>query len=120
MDEIDDAPVFGKQGPQPVEEGYRGGMDGIEPEESRFLNGKRRKGAPEALKELSDLFLSTGLMPDQTMGNEFLNMRSAQRHPDRIAVFDLVEGVLIDLSRLVDPLLKACNDPEGERGGLFS
>jgi hypothetical protein len=58
-------------------------------------------------------------MPDEAMGDEFFDVRAAQCDSDRIAVFDLIEGVLIDLSRLLDPLLKGCNDPEGKGGSLL-
>ena len=120
MDEIDNPPVFGEEGSQPVKEGDCGRVDGIKPEESRFLNGKRREITPEIPKDLPDLLVSSRAMPDETVGDEFFDVRAAQRDSDRIAVFDLIEGVLIDLSRLLDPLLKGCNDPEGKGGSLLS
>ena len=43
MDEIDDSTMFGEEGSQPIEEGNRGWMDRIEPEESRFSTGNEGK-----------------------------------------------------------------------------
>ena len=120
MDEVDDSPMFGEEGPQPIEEGNGGGMDRIKPEESRFFNGKRREVTPEVTKDFPDLLVSPRAMADETVGDEFLDVGAAQRDSDRIAVFDLVEGILIDLSGLLDPLLKGCNDPEGKGGSLLS
>jgi hypothetical protein len=120
MDEIDDAPVFGEEGPQSIKEGNGRRMDGIKPEEPRFLNRKRREVSPEALKDLPDFVVCSGAMANQAMRDEFFNVRAAQCNPDRIAVLDLVESILIDLSRLFDPLLKGSNDPEGKRRSFLS
>ncbi len=38
----------------------------------------------------------------------------------RVAVFDLIESILVDLSGLLDPFLQGSDDPERERRGLLS
>jgi len=40
MDEVDDPPMFGEEGPQSIKEGNGRRMDRIQPKEPRFLNGK--------------------------------------------------------------------------------
>ena len=47
-------------------------------------------------------------------------MGTAQADSKMIAIFDLIEGVLMDLSCFFNPFLKRCNDPEGKGGGFFS
>jgi hypothetical protein len=120
MNEIDDAAVLGEKRPQTIEKGDRGGMNGIELQKLRLIHRKRREIAPEGLVNFTDLLLRRWSVTDQTLGDQLFNVGTPQADSKVIAVFDLVEGVLMDLSCLLNPFLKRGNDPEGKGGGFFS
>ena len=59
-------------------------------------------------------------MTDQALGDQLFNMGTPQGDSNVIPIFDLVKGVLMDLSCLFNPFLKRGKDPEGKGGGFFS
>jgi hypothetical protein len=120
MNEIDDAPVLGEERPQTIEKCDRCGVNWIELQKPRLVHWKGRKIAPERLVDFADLLLRRWLVTDQALGDQLFNMSTAQGDSKVIPIFDLVKGVLMDLSCLFNPFLKGSNDPEGKGGGFFS
>jgi len=57
---------------------------------------------------------------DEAVGNQFFDVRAPQADAQGVAVFDLIESILVDLSGLLDPFLQGSDDPERERRGLLS
>jgi hypothetical protein len=120
MDEIDNAPVLGEKRSQTIEKGDRCGVNRIEFQEPRLVHRKGRKIAPEGLVNLADPLLCPRPVTNQALGDQLFNVSTAQANSKVIAVFDLVEGVLMDLSGLFNPFLKRRDDPEGKGRSFFS
>jgi len=95
-------------------------MDRVELHKPLFIDREGGKVAPERLKDLPDLFLGALAVADQAVGDQLFDVGPAQGQPNRVAVFDFVEGILADFPRLLDPFLQRAHDPEGKRGGLLS
>jgi hypothetical protein len=120
MNEIDDTSVLGEKRSQTIEKGDRCGVNRIELQKPRLVHRKGRKIAPEGLVNFADLLLRRRPVTDQALGDQLFNVSTAQANSKVVAVFDLVKGVLMDLSCLFNPFLKRRNDPEGKGGGFFS
>jgi hypothetical protein len=87
----------------------------IEPQKPRLVHRKGRKIAPEGLVNFSDLLLRRWPVTDQALGDQLFNVSTAQGDSKVITIFDLVEGVLMDLSCLFNPFLKEATIQRGNR-----
>ncbi len=112
--------MFGKKRLEAVQESDGGRMDRVELGKPRFLNRKRRKIAPQRLENFVNMAFAPFPVADEAVGNQFFDVRAPQADAQGVAVFDLIESILVDLSGLLDPFLQGSDDPERERRGLLS
>ena len=119
MNEVHDPPVFGEERLEPVQEGDGGRVDGVEPEKTGFLHREGGEVTLQGMKDLPDFLPGPFPLADEPVGDQFLDVRPPQGDPDRVAVFDLVESVLVDLPGLFDPLLERGDDPERKGRGFL-